>query len=109
MNFCSCSWTAQYFFLPMQGDGSADIFKDDSSVFTFSIHCGKNYPARKQESDLDVSIEAGVEDEEYLSVIKEHLPWIVNSFRPDLVIYDAGVDPHVKDDLGKLNLTDKGQ
>ncbi|KAJ8028529.1 Histone deacetylase 11 [Holothuria leucospilota] len=91
-----------------QGDGSADIFKDDSSVFTFSVHCGKNYPSRKQESDLDVSIEAGMEDEEYLSVVKEHLPWIVNSFRPDLVIYDAGVDPHVKDDLGKLKLTDKG-
>ncbi|XP_071847305.1 uncharacterized protein SYNPCC7002_A1628-like isoform X2 [Apostichopus japonicus] len=91
-----------------QGDGSADIFKDDPSVFTLSVHCGKNYPARKQSSDLDVSVDVGMGDKDYLAVVKEHLPWILDTFRPDLVIYDAGVDPHLKDDLGKLNLTDQG-
>ncbi|XP_077984977.1 uncharacterized protein SYNPCC7002_A1628-like [Glandiceps talaboti] len=91
-----------------QGDGTAFIFKDNTSVFTFSVHCGKNFPLRKQQSDLDISLDVGLGDQEYLDIIKQHLPWIIQMFRPDLVIYDAGVDPHHKDFLGKLKLTDEG-
>lgn len=50
-----------------QGDGTAFIFKEEPSVFTFSVHCGKNFPLRKQQSDLDISLDDGLEDEEYLS------------------------------------------
>ncbi|KAM6933334.1 uncharacterized protein FYW49_001712 [Xenentodon cancila] len=95
-----------------QGDGTAFIFKDELSVFTFSVHCGKNFPLHKQESDLDISVEDGLEDEEYLSTGKftqaAHLPWVLDTFRPDLVLYDAGVDPHREDELGRLRLTDRG-
>lgn len=91
-----------------QGDGTAFIFKDEPSVFTFSVHCQRNFPLRKQQSDLDVSLEDGTEDREYLSRVQEHLPWLLESFRPDLVLYDSGVDPHWDDELGKLRLTDEG-
>uniref|UniRef100_A0A3Q4BL10 Histone deacetylase domain-containing protein n=1 Tax=Mola mola TaxID=94237 RepID=A0A3Q4BL10_MOLML len=88
-----------------QGDGTAFIFKEEPRVFTFSVHCGKNFPVRKQQSDLDVSVDEGQEDEQYLSTA--HLPWLLDTFRPDLVLYDAGVDPHRDDELGRLRLTDR--
>ncbi|XP_067102587.1 uncharacterized protein SYNPCC7002_A1628 [Osmerus mordax] len=91
-----------------QGDGTAFIFEKDPDVFTFSVHCGKNFPVRKQRSDLDVSLEDGIEDKEYLDTVKTHLPWVLDRFRPDLVLYDAGVDPHWEDELGRLRLTDQG-
>lgn len=91
-----------------QGDGTAFIFKDEPDVFTFSVHCGKNFPVRKQQSDLDVSLEDGIEDKEYLSKVQEHLPWLLERIRPDLVLYDSGVDPHWEDELGRLRLTDEG-
>uniref|UniRef100_A0AAQ5X364 Histone deacetylase 12 n=1 Tax=Amphiprion ocellaris TaxID=80972 RepID=A0AAQ5X364_AMPOC len=59
--------------------------------------------------DLDISVEDGLEDQEYLSTVKEHLPWLLETFRPDLVLYDAGVDPHWDDELGRLRLTDQGE
>uniref|UniRef100_G3PCD8 Histone deacetylase 12 n=1 Tax=Gasterosteus aculeatus aculeatus TaxID=481459 RepID=G3PCD8_GASAC len=91
-----------------QGDGTAFIFQEEPDVFTFSVHCGKNFPVRKQQSDLDVSVEDGLEDKEYLSTVEAHLPWLLETFRPDLVLYDAGVDPHRDDELGRLRLTDRG-
>ncbi|XP_031719675.1 uncharacterized protein hdac12 isoform X3 [Anarrhichthys ocellatus] len=91
-----------------QGDGTAFIFKEEPCVFTFSVHCGKNFPLRKQQSDLDVSVEDGLGDEEYLSTVEAHLPRLLETFRPDLVLYDAGVDPHGEDELGRLRLTDQG-
>ncbi|KAM3874723.1 uncharacterized protein SYNPCC7002_A1628-like [Diretmus argenteus] len=91
-----------------QGDGTAFIFKAEPRVFTFSVHCGKNFPLRKQRSDLDISVEDGMEDEEYLSTVEDHLPSVLETFRPDLVLYDAGVDPHRDDELGRLRLTDQG-
>uniref|UniRef100_A0A1B6MPN6 Histone deacetylase domain-containing protein n=1 Tax=Graphocephala atropunctata TaxID=36148 RepID=A0A1B6MPN6_9HEMI len=91
-----------------QGDGTAFIFRNTEAVFTFSMHCGKNFPFRKQNSDLDVPLEVGIDDNEFLSILQEHLPHILDTFRPDLVLYDAGVDPHKDDELGKLNLTDAG-
>lgn len=91
-----------------QGDGTAAIFQGDSSVFTFSMHCHKNFPFRKQRSDLDVPLPEGMADDDYLKTLALHLPDILSQFRPDLVLYDAGVDPHRDDRLGKLALTDEG-
>ena len=91
-----------------QGDGTAAIFRDDPTVFTFSMHCGVNFPARKQPSDLDVSLAEGMEDDEYLQTLGQYLPDLLASFEPDLVLYDAGVDTHAGDRLGKLALSDTG-
>jgi acetoin utilization deacetylase AcuC-like enzyme len=91
-----------------QGDGTAAIFQTDPRVFTFSMHCGINFPGTKQTSDLDVALAEGLEDLEYLQTLDRHLPGLLQDFQPDLVLYDAGVDPHVADLLGKLALTDRG-
>ena len=91
-----------------QGDGTAFFFKNDDSVFTFSMHCEKNFPVRKQQSDLDIGLECGLDDKQYLNTVRDYLPGILETFKPDLVLYDAGVDPHKDDALGKLDLTDKG-
>jgi acetoin utilization deacetylase AcuC-like enzyme len=91
-----------------QGDGTAWIFRDDPNVFTFSVHCGINFPLRKQQSDLDVPLNEGTEDDEYLRIVGEYLPDLLAQVKPDIVFYNAGVDPHVGDRLGKLALTDTG-
>ena len=91
-----------------QGDGTAWIFKDDPSVFTFSMHCDINFPGTKQKSDLDVGLTEGMGDDNYLQTLDRHLPDLLNQIKPDLVLYDAGVDPHIGDKLGKLSLTDSG-
>jgi acetoin utilization deacetylase AcuC-like enzyme len=91
-----------------QGDGTAYIFQNDPSVFTFSMHCEVNFPGKKQQSDLDVSLPEGMEDDAYLQTLAEYLPDLLNQVKPDLVLYDAGVDPHLDDLLGKLALTDTG-
>ncbi len=91
-----------------QGDGTAHIFQDDPRVFTFSMHCEGNFPGTKQKSDLDIALPEGMEDEEYLQTLASYLPDLLSQVRPDLVFYDAGVDPHVGDRLGKLALTDTG-
>ena len=90
------------------GDGTAKIFADDPHVFTFSMHCEKNFPARKPPSDLDVPLEKGVGDQQYLDTLASHLPRLLEEVEPDLVIYDAGVDVHKDDRLGHLELTDDG-
>jgi acetoin utilization deacetylase AcuC-like enzyme len=91
-----------------QGDGTAFIFQDDASVFTFSMHCEANFPGTKQKSDLDVSLPVGMDDEAYLQTLAQYLPDLLSEVQPDLVLYDAGVDPHAGDCLGKLALTDTG-
>ncbi len=91
-----------------QGDGTAYIFQNDPSVFTFSMHCGSNFPGTKQHSDLDVPLPNGMEDDAYLRTLAKYLPDLLTQVRPDLVLYDAGVDPHRDDALGKLALTDTG-
>ncbi len=91
-----------------QGDGTAWIFRNDPTVFTFSMHCAVNFPSRKQISDLDIPLNEGTEDDEYLRQLANHLPGLVTQIEPDLVLYDAGVDPHRNDRLGKLALTDEG-
>ena len=91
-----------------QGDGTAAIFQGDSSVFTFSMHCDINFPSKKQTSDLDVPLREGMEDGEYLTTLAQYLPDLLSQVKPDLVLYDAGVDPHINDTLGKLALTNTG-
>ncbi|MGL5193410.1 MAG: histone deacetylase family protein [Chroococcales cyanobacterium] len=91
-----------------QGDGTAFIFKNDPDVFTFSLHCEANFPGRKQTSDLDVALPVGMEDDEYLQTVAHYLPDLLSQFQPDLVLYDAGVDVHAGDRLGKLALSDTG-
>ncbi|WP_315790605.1 histone deacetylase [Fischerella sp. JS2] len=91
-----------------QGDGTAFIFQGDRTVFTFSMHCEVNFPGTKQKSDLDVPLPIGMEDDPYLQTLAGYLPDLLSELKPDLIFYDAGVDPHVGDRLGKLALTDTG-
>ena len=90
-----------------QGNGTAEIFKDDNSVFTFSMHCKSNYPAKKATSDLDVELEDNLEDKEYLESLKKYIMYL-NQESFDFVFYIAGVDIHYEDRLGNLNITDEG-
>ncbi|MCE7029554.1 histone deacetylase [Jiella avicenniae] len=91
-----------------QGDGTARIFAAEPRVFTLSIHAERNYPAEKARSDLDVGLPDGLGDEAYLAALGEALDASFVSSRPDLVFYNAGVDPHRDDRLGRLSLTDTG-
>lgn len=91
-----------------QGDGTAAIFADEPRVATLSVHCRANFPARKLQSDLDVALDPGVRDDDYLAAIEAVLPAMLDRVQPDLVFYNAGVDPHQDDRLGRLALTDAG-
>lgn len=91
-----------------QGDGTACIFSNDPHIFTFSMHCEANFPGKKQQSDLDIPLPVGLDDDGYLQILAQHLPDLLTEVRPDLVLYDAGVDTHVSDRLGKLAMSDRG-
>ncbi len=90
------------------GNGTAAIFQRDPRVFTFSMHQERNYPAIKPAGDLDVGLADGVGDEAYLSLMDEHLPRILEDHRPELVLFLAGADPFLEDQLGGLRLTIEG-
>lgn len=91
-----------------QGDGTAEIFARDPRVTTISIHNEKNYPVRKKPSDLDVGLEDGMGDEDYLVTLEATLERLSDFRKPDLVFYNAGVDVHAEDRLGRLALTNEG-
>ncbi|MFM7634332.1 MAG: histone deacetylase [Cyanobacteriota bacterium] len=91
-----------------QGDGTAALLADEPRVFCFSAHCASNFPLRKQTSDLDIALAEGMEDEEYLAAVGDILPDLLETIQPQLVLYNAGVDPHREDKLGKLCLSDGG-
>ncbi len=91
-----------------QGNGSAHILRSDDSVFTLSIHGEKNFPFRKETSDLDVGLPDGCGDDAYLSALEQSLIALEARFHPGLVLYLAGADPHEGDRLGRLKLTDAG-
>ena len=91
-----------------QGDGTARIFEDEPDVVTVSIHAEKNYPDRKARSNFDVPLPDGMEDEAYLQVLEETLERTAWLGAFDIVFYNAGVDPHRDDRLGRLSLTDEG-
>jgi acetoin utilization deacetylase AcuC-like enzyme len=88
-----------------QGNGTAAIFRDDPSVFTFSVHEEENYPAIKPPSDQDVGLETGAAGKTYLAVLEHWVPRILERHRPDLVAYVGGADPYEHDQLGRLRLT----
>jgi len=88
-----------------QGNGTARIFRGDDSVFTLSIHGEKNFPFRKETSDLDVDLPDGTGDDAYLAALERALDELAQRFDPGLVIYLAGADPHENDRLGRLKLT----
>ena len=88
-----------------QGNGTARIFRDDSTVFTLSVHGAKNFPFRKEASDLDVDLPDGTGDDAYLHALEGALAQLAGRFDPELVIYLAGSDPHEGDRLGRLKLT----
>ena len=90
-----------------QGDGTAEICKNDNNIYTCSIHASYNFPSIKVESDLDIGLDDMISDENYLSIIQSALTTCSNKFKPDLVLYDAGVDVHKNDKLGRLNISSK--
>ncbi len=90
-----------------QGDGTAQIFAEEHSVLTFSMHCEANFPFRKQQSKIDVSLTEETGDEEYLAQLEAVLPRVFE-FRPEIVFYQSGVDGLYADALGKLKLTHEG-
>ena len=90
-----------------QGDGTASICAEMPNIQTISIHCEQNYPFRKQQSDLDIPLQAGTNDQEYWQQV-EHALEMMTLFNPDAIIYQAGVDGLHADRLGKFNLTRQG-
>lgn len=91
-----------------QGDGTAEIFRGDGDVLTFSVHCAQNFPFRKRVSDVDIALPEGTGDAEYLAVLERSLPGLFDRQRPELLIYQAGVDALKDDGLGRLMLTRDG-
>jgi acetoin utilization deacetylase AcuC-like enzyme len=91
-----------------QGDGTAALLAGRADAATYSIHADKNFPARKARSTLDVPLPDGTGDAAYLDALATTLPPLIDSFAPDLILYQAGVDPHADDKLGRIALTDAG-
>lgn len=91
-----------------QGNGTAAIFRDDPSVFTFSIHNRNNFPFHKERSDLDLELADRTGDEEYLRLLEEGLDRSLGAARADLAFYVSGADPHERDRLGRLSITFAG-
>lgn len=91
-----------------QGDGTAKLAEQNERIITLSLHGEKNFPHRKQVSDMDFPLPKGTEDAAYLEVLDSALMLALNIHRPDAVIYDAGVDVHINDDLGHLHISTDG-
>lgn len=91
-----------------QGNGTAEIFQNNPRVFTFSMHGAKNYPLRKEKSDLDIGLPDGAGDELYLKKLYETLPHLIDQVKPDIIFYQAGVDILETDKLGRLAVSQKG-
>ena len=91
-----------------QGNGTAEIFQGDPSVFTFSVHGKANYPFKKETSDLDIALDTDTNDTQYLSILKETLPQLIEKEQPDFIFYLSGVDILASDKLGKLGCTLQG-
>lgn len=91
-----------------QGNGTASIFREESRVFTFSMHGERNYPLRKEQSDLDIGLPDGMMDAAYLQILRETLPRLYDDFQPDFVFYQSGVDILESDKLGRLAISREG-
>lgn len=88
-----------------QGNGTAKIFENEANVFTFSMHGEHNYPLRKEKSDLDVGVVDGIKGAEYLEILQQYIPNIIDQIKPDFIFYLSGVDVLETDKLGRLGLT----
>jgi len=88
-----------------QGNGTAKIFEQEDRVFTFSMHGAKNYPTKKENSDLDIGMPDKTEDEHYLQTLYNTLPQLIDQVRPDFIFYLSGVDVLATDKLGRLSMT----
>lgn len=91
-----------------QGNGTAEIFEGDSSVFTFSMHGKNNYPFEKETSDIDIELDNDINDSQYLSILKQNLPKIIQQQKPEFIFYQCGVDILSTDKLGKLSCSLRG-
>ena len=91
-----------------QGNGTAKIFQNNPNVFTFSTHGKTNYPFKKEKSDLDIPLEKGTGDADYLSILKKTLPKLIENEKPDFIFYLCGVDVIATDKLGTLGMTVAG-
>lgn len=91
-----------------QGNGTAEIFQNEPRVFTFSMHGAKNFPAQKEQSDLDIPLPDGTDDTTYLNLLYTTLPRLLDSVQPDFIFYQSGVDVLATDKLGRLNLSLEG-
>jgi acetoin utilization deacetylase AcuC-like enzyme len=91
-----------------QGNGTAEIFQEQPSVFTFSMHGGNNYPSQKESSDLDIPLPDRTDDLHFLSILKETLPRLIHEVKPDFIFYQSGVDILGTDKLGKLSVSREG-
>lgn len=91
-----------------QGDGTAALLAGRADIFTFSVHAERNFPVRKARSSFDLGLPDATGDSAYLDALAEHLPAAIDGFAPDLILYQAGVDPHRDDRLGRLHLSDEG-
>ena len=91
-----------------QGNGTAEIFANDDQVFTFSVHGKTNYPFKKEVSDLDIALPDGTFDDDYLKIITEYVPNLIEKVKPDFIFYLSGVDILASDKLGKLSCTIEG-
>lgn len=91
-----------------QGDGTASLTAGREDIFTLSLHAEKNFPVRKARSSRDVALPDGLDDDGYMEALTRHLPEVFSEFAPDFVLYQAGVDPHRDDKLGRLGLSDAG-
>lgn len=91
-----------------QGNGTAKIFEENSAVFTFSMHGEKNYPLKKEHSDLDIGLQDKTDDDTYLKKLQETLEPLIDKVQPDFIFFLSGVDVLETDKLGRLHLTLKG-
>ncbi len=91
-----------------QGNGTAEIFRDNPNVFTFSMHGKGNYPMHKEISDLDIELEDKTDDETYLKILRETLPQLIDEQQPDFIFFQSGVDVLATDKLGRLGMTING-
>lgn len=91
-----------------QGNGTAEIFQKEDRVFTFSMHGKKNYPFKKEQSDLDIALEDKTNDKIYIEMLQEALPKLLKSVKPDFIFYLSGVDVLESDRLGRLGISIKG-
>ncbi len=91
-----------------QGNGTASLFNSNPNVYTLSFHGKKNYPFRKEKSDLDMEFDDNTNDEEYLKVLRETIPKVIDQFEPEFIFYLSGVDVLENDKLGRLSLSIDG-